>query len=336
LYEELLDQLRQHLAPLQQMSAALADLDVLANWAHQARLRRWSRPQYQAERGIHIVAGRHPVVESLLTAPFTANDTHLDDDTRLLLITGPNMGGKSTYMRQTALIVLLAYCGSFVPAQSARLGSIDRIFTRIGSADDLSSGKSTFMVEMTETAQILHHATAQSLVLMDEVGRGTSTYDGLSLAWACVLDLARRIECLCLFATHYFELTELGEQLHIANAHVAAREINGELILLHQVQAGPASQSHGLQVAKLAGIPAAVIKEAKNRLKILERQQAQASGRLNQNDLFDAVDEPEVVEVTVEVPVASPALDALTALDVDDLTPRQALEQLYQLKALLK
>ena len=240
-------------------------------------------------------------------------------------------------MRQTALICLLAYCGSFVPAQQAKLGPIDRIFTRIGSADDLSSGKSTFMVEMTETAQILHHATPESLVLMDEVGRGTSTYDGLSLAWACVLDLARRIECLCLFATHYFELTELGDQPHIANAHVVAREINGELILLHQVHAGPASQSHGLQVAKLAGVPAAVIKEARARLKILERQQAQATGRISQNDLFDLIDQPDVVqiEVPVEVPMASPVLDTLAALDVDDLTPRQALEQLYRLKAML-
>ncbi|MEY2863813.1 MAG: mismatch repair protein MutS [Pseudomonadota bacterium] len=336
LYEQLLEQLRQHLAPLQQMSAALADLDVLANWAHQSRNRQWSRPQFKAERGVSIVAGRHPVVESLLNAPFTANDTQLNDDTRLLLITGPNMGGKSTYMRQTALICLLAYSGSFVPAQQATLGPIDRIFTRIGSADDLSSGKSTFMVEMTETAQILHHATPESLVLMDEVGRGTSTYDGLSLAWACVLDLARRIECLCLFATHYFELTELGDQPHMANAHVVAREINGELILLHQVHAGPASQSHGLQVAKLAGVPAAVIKEARARLKILERQQAHATGRINQHDLFDAVPTPDVQIVEIEVPVASPALEALTALDVDDLTPRQALEQLYQLKALLK
>jgi DNA mismatch repair protein MutS len=338
LYEQLLEQLRQHLSALQQMSAALAELDVLANWAYQARQQQWTRPQFQAERGIHIVAGRHPVVESLLDAPFTPNDTQLDDNTRLLLITGPNMGGKSTYMRQTALICLLAYCGSFVPAQQAKLGPIDRIFTRIGSADDLSSGKSTFMVEMTETAQILHHATPESLVLMDEVGRGTSTYDGLSLAWACVLDLARRIECLCLFATHYFELTELGDQPHIANAHVVAREINGELILLHQVHAGPASQSHGLQVAKLAGVPAAVIKEARARLKILERQQAQATGRISQNDLFDLIDQPDVVqiEVPVEVPMASPVLDTLAALDVDDLTPRQALEQLYRLKALLK
>ncbi|MFA9203438.1 MAG: DNA mismatch repair protein MutS, partial [Flavobacteriales bacterium] len=204
-------------------------------------------------------------------------------------------------MRQTALIVLLAYCGSFVPAAQADIGAIDRIFTRIGSADDLSSGKSTFMVEMTETAQILHHATAQSLVLMDEIGRGTSTYDGLSLAWACVLDLARRIECLCLFATHYFELTELGDQPHLANAHVAAREIDGELILLHQVQAGAASKGHGIQVAKLAGIPQSVIKDAQARLRVLERQHRQSQHAIGQNDLFDQM--PDLAE-----PVAEPII----------------------------
>ena len=335
LYEQLLGQLQHHLAPLQQMSMALADLDVLANWAQQARQRQWCRPSFYQGTGISIRAGRHPVVEAVSKQAFTANDTTLDDNTRLLLITGPNMGGKSTYMRQTALIVLLAYCGSFVPAAQADIGAIDRIFTRIGSADDLSSGKSTFMVEMTETAQILHHATAQSLVLMDEIGRGTSTYDGLSLAWACVLDLVRRINCLCLFATHYFELTELGDQPHMANAHVAAREIDGELILLHQVQAGAASKSHGIQVAKLAGIPQSVIKDAQARLRVLERQHRQSQKAIGQNDLFDLVSEPVPEQVIVEVEKPSPALQQLAALDVDNLSPRQALEQLYALKALL-
>ena len=202
LFEMLLDELRQEIAALQMMSAAIAQIDLLSNFAHQARLRNWTRPEFSPETGIKIIAGRHPVVEALSKTAFTPNDTHLDYAHRMAIITGPNMGGKSTFMRQTALISLLAYCGSFVPAQSAVLGPIDRIFTRIGSADDLSTGKSTFMVEMTETSQILHHATNQSLVLMDEVGRGTSTYDGLSLAWACVLDLTKRVKCLCLFATH--------------------------------------------------------------------------------------------------------------------------------------
>ncbi len=339
LFESLLDELRQNIAHLQMMSAAIAHIDVLANFAHQARLNNWARPEFTAETSIKIQAGRHPVVEALNKAPFTPNDTFLDPQHRMAIITGPNMGGKSTFMRQTALISLLAYCGSFVPAKSAKLGSIDRIFTRIGSADDLSTGKSTFMVEMTETSQILHHATSQSLVLMDEVGRGTSTYDGLSLAWACVVDLTKRVKCLCLFATHYFELTELGGEVGIDNYHVTAQELNGNLILLHKVQHGPASQSHGLQVAKLAGIPASVIKEAQKRLKILEKQQHQHLQNTVQNDLFSSLEheiETQVVEKIVEVEAQSPALELLDKIDVDDLTPRQALEQLYQLKALFK
>ena len=349
LFEMLLDELRTDIANLQMMSASIAHIDLLANFAHQARLNNWNRPEYSPEIGIKISAGRHPVVESLSKTPYTPNDTLLDFNHRMAIITGPNMGGKSTFMRQTALISLLAYCGSFVPAKAAKLGPIDRIFTRIGSADDLSTGKSTFMVEMTETSQILHHATNQSLVLMDEVGRGTSTYDGLSLAWACVLDLTKRIKCLCLFATHYFELTELSKEVAIDNYHVTAKELNGNLILLHKVQQGPASQSHGLQVAKLAGIPTGVIKEAQKRLKILEKQQQQQLQTVVQNDLFAEVEnaitpstEPEIfehvieVEKIVEVVKPSPALEALQQLDVDDLTPRQALEQLYQLKQMLK
>ncbi|MCF9046649.1 DNA mismatch repair protein MutS [Acinetobacter nectaris] len=342
LFEQLLEQLRANIAELQVMSSAIAQTDVLTNFAHQARIRHWARPDFGPEVGVHIVAGRHPVVEALSKTPFTSNSAQLNAQHRLAIITGPNMGGKSTFMRQTALISLLAYCGSFVPAESATLGPIDRIFTRIGSADDLSTGKSTFMVEMTETSQILHHATQQSLVLMDEVGRGTSTYDGLSLAWACVLDLSKRIKCLCLFATHYFELTELGHESMIDNYHVTAKELNGNLILLHKVQAGPASQSHGLQVAKLAGIPSSVIKEAQKRLNILEKQQIASPNMVVQSDLFsqekDVAEAPiiETVEKIVEVIQPSKVEDRLSDIDIDDLTPRQALEQLYQLKSLLK
>lgn len=332
LFEMLLDELRQDIGNLQMMSSAIAQIDLLANFAHQARLRNWSRPKFSPEIGVKIVAGRHPVVEALSKAAFTPNDTQLDYQHRMAIITGPNMGGKSTFMRQTALIALLAYCGSYVPAQSTTLGPIDRIFTRIGSADDLSTGKSTFMVEMTETSQILHHATSQSLVLMDEVGRGTSTYDGLSLAWACVLDLTKRIQCLCLFATHYFELTELDKESGINNYHVTAKELNGNLILLHKVQHGPASQSHGLQVAKLAGIPAAVIKEAQHRLKILEKQH-QAKPQSPQHDLFAM---PEIIEKVIEIEKPSAALELLEDLDVDNLSPREALQQLYALKDLMK
>lgn len=332
LFEMLLDELRQDIGNLQMMSSAIAQIDLLANFAHQARLRNWARPKFSPEIGVKIVAGRHPVVEALSKAAFTPNDTQLDYQHRMAIITGPNMGGKSTFMRQTALIALLAYCGSYVPAQSTTLGPIDRIFTRIGSADDLSTGKSTFMVEMTETSQILHHATSQSLVLMDEVGRGTSTYDGLSLAWACVLDLTKRIQCLCLFATHYFELTELDKEAGIDNYHVTAKELNGNLILLHKVQHGPASQSHGLQVAKLAGIPAAVIKEAQHRLKILEKQH-QAKPQSPQHDLFAM---PEIIEKVIEIEKPSAALELLEDIDVDNLSPREALQQLYALKDLMK
>ena len=339
LFEMLLDELKADIANLQMMSASISYIDMLCNFAHQARLHSWHRPEYSPEIGIKITAGRHPVVEALNKAPYTPNDTLLDFNHRMAIITGPNMGGKSTFMRQTALISLLAYCGSFIPAKAAKLGPIDRIFTRIGSADDLSTGKSTFMVEMTETSQILHHATNQSLVLMDEVGRGTSTYDGLSLAWACVLDLTKRIKCLCLFATHYFELTELAKESAIDNYHVTANELNGNLILLHKVQHGPASQSHGLQVAKLAGIPASVIKEAQKRLKISEKQQQQPIN-IVQNDLFAESEvfetEIEVIETVIEVEKSSPVLEALSVIDVDDLTPREALAQLYALKELLK
>ncbi len=347
LYEQILAVLQQQLSTLQTLSDALARLDVVANWAHQAQLRHWNRPDFRDQPFIRIERGRHPVVEALAKSAFTPNSVELSPEQQLLLITGPNMGGKSTYMRQTALIVLLAYCGSYVPADRALLGPIDRIFTRIGSADDLSSGKSTFMVEMTETAQILHAATPQSLVLMDEIGRGTSTYDGLSLAWACVMDLSRRIGCLTLFATHYFELTELGELSGIQNVHVSAQEIDGELILLHQVKTGPASKSYGLQVAKLAGIPLPVIREAQSRLKQLERQQQSSPGQLRQADLFDLSSHTEVLATPGDSPIIeSPEVVAqremlqvlageLHVLDLDNLSPREAMNKLYRLKELV-
>ena len=333
IYEQILQHLCQLLPALQRMARALAQLDVHVSWAVHARQNRWTRPRFNQQQQLNIVDGHHPVVESLLKTPFTPNDTRLNAQHRLSIITGPNMGGKSTFMRQTALIVLLAHCGSFVPAKSADLCAIDRIFTRIGSADDLSSGKSTFMVEMTETAQILHHASAQSLVLMDEVGRGTSTYDGLSLAWACVLDLAQRIKCLTLFATHYFELTELAQHDGIENCHVTATELDGKLSLLHKVQAGAASKSHGLQVAKLAGIPNAVLKVARHKLKQLEHQQHSA-GHLHADLFSQTIQIDESIGVIDAQP--SPVEQHLEALNIDDLSPRQALEQLYHLKHMLK
>jgi DNA mismatch repair protein MutS len=320
LYDQLLDTLGTRLGELQDTAAALAELDVLANLAERAAELRLVRPRLSAEPGITIVAGRHPVVEHASDAPFVPNDLSLTNDTRMLLVTGPNMGGKSTYMRQTALIVLLAYAGSYVPADQARLGPVDRIFTRIGASDDLASGRSTFMVEMTETANILHNATAESLVLMDEIGRGTSTFDGLSLAWASAVELARR-RAFTLFATHYFELTALPERLPgIANVHLDAVEHGHDIVFLHTVKPGPANQSYGLAVAALAGVPRHVIDEARTKLRELE------DGSV------------------VETPPAAPQMDmfshpdalheALARLDPDQLTPRDALATLYELKRL--
>lgn len=324
LYEQLLDELIGHHAVMSQLAEGLAQLDVLCTLADRAQILNWTRPLLSDTPGIDIQGGRHPVVEATLDAPFIANDTLLTPENSLLLITGPNMGGKSTYMRQTALIVLLAHMGSFVPATSARIGPIDRIFTRIGASDDLSTGRSTFMVEMSETANILHHATAHSLVLLDEIGRGTSTFDGLSLAWAVAERLAE-LKSYTLFATHYFELTRLPELLPNArNAHLTAMEHNERIVFLHAVQDGAASQSYGLQVAQLAGVPKAVIRRARQRLQQLE---AQASASLTpQLDLFSA---PAVSE-----PEPHPALQALAALDPDTMTPKQALDALYHLKAL--
>jgi DNA mismatch repair protein MutS len=327
LYDALLDRLAGELKPLQATAQALAELDVLAALAERASALNLCRPQLVDEDRIDIKLGRHPVVERMIGSAFVPNGLCLDSDTRLLVITGPNMGGKSTYMRQTALIVLLAHAGSFVPAASACIGPVDRIFTRIGAADDLASGQSTFMVEMSETANILHNATRRSLVLMDEIGRGTSTYDGLSLARACAEHLATQVGAYTLFATHYFELTQLAERLAgIANVHLDAVEFGGEtpkLVFLHQVKAGPANRSYGLQVAALAGLPAAVVTRARGYLAELERQDAApapAATAPAQMPLFTAPSTPSAVQ------------RLLKDLDPDGLSPREALDWLYRLK----
>ncbi len=326
LYDGLLEQLLEHLRPLTRCAEALAELDVLVTLAERADTLGWSRPQLGEEPGIRIRGGRHPVVEQVSEQPFVPNDTVLDEQRRMLIITGPNMGGKSTYMRQTALIVLLACMGSFVPADSAVIGPVDRIFTRIGASDDLAGGRSTFMVEMTETADILNNASNRSLVLMDEIGRGTSTYDGLSLAWA-VADALVDIGAFTLFATHYFELTQLAEEKdHIANVHLDAVEHGDRIVFLHRVKNGPASRSYGLQVAALAGVPAGVLAAARRRLEKLENQAAQAAGSAHhQIDLF------------APPPAADhPLVDAFGGIDPDELSPRQALELLYKLKGLVQ
>ena len=331
LYDELLETLNNDLLALQTSAQGIAELDVLVNLAERAETLDWVQPALSDKPGIQIRGGRHPVVEAMLDKPFVANDVNLGSERRMLVITGPNMGGKSTYMRQTALIVLLAHIGSCVPASEAHIGLVDRIFTRIGSSDDLAGGRSTFMVEMTETANILHNATPASLVLMDEIGRGTSTFDGLSLAWACARHLAGGIKAFTLFATHYFELTALPEQIPcVANVHLDATEYRDNIVFLHAVQEGPANQSYGIQVAKLAGIPPLVIAEARKELSRLEKgalgATAPAPVRSEKN--------PYQPELFAE-PVSHPALDALQLADVDDLTPRAALDLLYQLKSLL-
>ena len=340
LYEELLDILNEQLLPLQDSAAAVSELDVITTLAERADSLGFSRPTLKAEPGIHIQGGRHPVVEQVTSAPFVPNDLVFHGDRHMLIITGPNMGGKSTYMRQAALIVLLAHIGSFVPAQAAEIGVVDRIFTRIGSSDDLAGGRSTFMVEMTETANILHNATDRSLVLMDEIGRGTSTFDGLALAWACARHLAEQLRAYTLFATHYFEITSLPDAIPgIANVHLNATEHNDNIVFLHKVQEGPASKSYGLQVAKLAGIPTSVLRQAQEQLHLLEQGEhphqpaktthdtqeqssatAQAGAPL-QGGLFDAMPDPTV--------------EALKKINPDNLSPREALEQLYRLKEIL-
>lgn len=320
LYEGLLNQILIELNPLQESAHALAELDVLNNFAERADTLGLTCPAFSDESGIEITAGRHPVVESVLTKPFVPNDVRLTEKHRMLMITGPNMGGKSTYMRQIALIVLLGYIGSFVPAKAARLGPVDRIFTRIGAADDLASGRSTFMVEMTETANILHNATRNSLVLMDEIGRGTSTFDGLSLAFACAEYLAKTIHALTLFATHYFELTALADQITtVKNIHFDATEHNDKIIFLHTVNEGPASQSYGIQVAQLAGVPRQVITLAKQKLRELEKE---AHVHSPQMDLFSITEKAE----------EHPLVTQLKHLKLDELSPRDALQLLFEWK----
>ncbi len=326
LYEELLDMLGAQLAPLQQSAAALAELDAINNLTERADSLRLVRPELSTTPGLNIRAGRHLVVEQVMEEPFIPNDIRFDEARRMLIITGPNMGGKSTYMRQTALIVLLAHIGSFVPAEQATIGPVDRIFTRIGASDDLATGRSTFMVEMTETANILNNATEQSLVLMDEIGRGTSTFDGLSLAWACARHLATRLHAFTLFATHYFELTTLPETLpHCANVHLDAVEHGENIIFMHSIKEGPANQSYGLQVAQLAGVPREVVQQAKQKLFELEQSGAERSEHatdVTQMPLFES-------------PPSHPLLDAIELLEPDELSPREALQALYKLKELL-
>lgn len=329
LYEALLDTLTGLLEPLKAAAAALAELDVLATLAERADVLDWSMPELTDEPGIAIERGRHPVVEKVREEPFEPNDLKLDDGRRMLVITGPNMGGKSTYMRQNALIVLLAHIGSYVPASGAAIGPIDRIFTRIGAGDDLSRGQSTFMVEMSETANILHNATEHSLVLMDEVGRGTSTYDGLSLARAAAVHLARNSRAYTLFATHYFELTELaGELPVIANVHLDAVEYGEQLVFMHAVKDGPANRSFGLQVAALAGLPKSVIADARRTLAELECGMHAHAGA--PAPVVDASP-----QLGLFAPPAPSAMEqALDGIDPDALSPREALEALYRLKGL--
>ncbi len=326
LYEELLTLISASLIPLQQCAAALAELDVLVNFAERAETLTLSQPTLVDKPGITIEGGRHLVIEQVSDIPFVPNDLLLSSQRRMLIITGPNMGGKSTYMRQAALIILIAHIGSYVPASTLTCGPIDKIFTRIGASDDLASGRSTFMVEMSETANILHNATSKSLILMDEIGRGTSTFDGLSLAWSCADHLAKETRAFTLFATHYFELTLLAdEQKTIHNVHLDAMEHGDKIIFLHAVKDGPANQSYGLQVASLAGVPRSVIDKAKTKLRHLEDHaysEKQSATGVNQLDLFAFKE-------------SHPVIDLLEEIKPDDLSPRQALELIYQLKTMI-
>jgi DNA mismatch repair protein MutS len=334
-YSQVIEQLQSDLRPLQDLADLLSRLDVLCTFAERALALGLTRPKLSAQSGIEIRAGRHLVVEQNLDEPFTPNDIDLDDETRMLIITGPNMGGKSTYMRQVALIVILAFAGSWVPADAAVIGPIDRIFTRIGAGDDLARGRSTFMVEMSETANILNNASADSLVLMDEVGRGTSTYDGLSLAWACAANLARNVGAFTLFATHYFEMTRLAElEARVRNVHLQAVEHKDRIVFLHSVQEGPASQSYGLQVAALAGIPKNVLREARARLRQLEQTRHDNTPQMG---LFDPKPEPEPEDLTAaEKEEIDPLRERVQAIAPDELTPRQALDLLYDLVGSVK
>jgi len=319
IYDHLLQQLQSFLQPLKTCASGIAELDSICCLSERAQTLDYSCPELSDKPGINIKQGRHAVVERVVDEHFVPNDTLLNDTKRMSIITGPNMGGKSTYMRQTALIVLLAYIGSYVPAESAIIGPIDRIYTRIGASDDLASGRSTFMVEMTEAANILNNATENSLVLMDEIGRGTSTFDGLSLAWACAYHLSTVNNSYTLFATHYFEITALPDEVRgIKNIHINAVEHGEKIVFLHSVKPGPANQSYGLQVAQLAGVPVAVIKLAKNKLIELENQAVSNHHESGQFEMFS--DRPH------------PVVEKLQELNVDELSPKEALDLLYILK----
>jgi DNA mismatch repair protein MutS len=329
LSEQLLDQLQPHVPALTRLARAIASLDALCALAERSLTLNWCRPQFMKEPGIEIVQGRHPVVEARLAetsaGTFIANDTRLGPKQRMQIITGPNMGGTSTSMRQVALVCLLAAMGSYVPAQACRLGPMDAIHTRIGAADDLANAQSTFMLEMTEAAQILHAATPQSLVLMDEIGRGTSTFDGLALASGIAAHLHDKTQAYTLFATHYFELTEFPAKHHAAvNVHVSAAESGADIVFLHEIQPGPASRSYGIQVARLAGMPAGVVNHARHALAALENQQTLSR---EQVDLFEA-------PPAAEAPAHSAVEAAVAALNPDALSPREALDALYALKKL--
>jgi DNA mismatch repair protein MutS len=333
LFEQMVEALATHLSALQRLAQALARLDVLACLAERAQTLQWAEPQFVNHPCIDIEAGRHPVVQARLQetrgAAFMPNHCRLDARTKMLVITGPNMGGKSTFMRQVALIVLLASMGSYVPAQSCRLGPIDAIHTRIGAADDLANAQSTFMVEMTEAAAILHRASEHSLVLMDEIGRGTSTEDGLALAGAIATHLHERNRCFTLFATHYFELTAFAQHHPQAlNVHVGAVESGQDIVFLHEIAPGPASRSYGVQVARLAGMPAAVVRQARNTLESLERR---ALAEQPQVDLFAGVAAPAAAAAEPNS-TARAVIELLEGLQPDTLSPREALEALYRLK----
>ncbi len=322
LYENLLIEIQLYIVPLNQLAQAIAEIDVLANFAERAQSLKWCCPKLVAEPGIFITDGRHPVVEQVLQEQFVANDLRLDRAHNLLLITGPNMGGKSTYMRQNALIVLLAHIGSYVPAKKVIIGPVDRIFTRIGASDDLASGRSTFMVEMTETAHILRQATDKSLVLIDEIGRGTSTYDGMALAYATCIYLAKTIKAYALFSTHYFELTDLQETLNcVKNVHLQAALTTGRIVFLYRVEEGKANRSYGLEVAELAGIPEQVLQIANQHLNLVQatKEFQPLKGIQQENAIFDR---------------PSPILLELAKIEADNLTARDALELIYRLKGL--
>jgi len=330
LYEDLIEDLATQLQQLQQASDGVSELDVLCCLAERAMCLDLNRPSLKLEPGIDIRQGRHLVVEQLISDPFVANDTRLCATSSMMMITGPNMGGKSTYMRQVALIVIMAQIGAYVPALEASIGIVDRVFTRMGSSDDLAGGRSTFMVEMTETANILNNASAQSLVLMDEVGRGTSTFDGLSLAWSCALNLARDIGALTLFATHYFEMTQLSEQLaQVENVHLDATEHDDNIIFMHKVLPGPASKSYGLQVAKLAGVPHQVIDEARQKLNYLEQSEHKETSAIAKNTLLEIPQQSDLFSH-----LSHPIEALLESHKADELTPRQALELIYQMQHL--